>query len=77
MLNLFPAGGHFECDAHLPNTFFKGGQLRIIVTKFDSNSPSSFREKDLSMSFPIGSNVKLSSTLVAILDEMWTSQTYF
>ena len=54
-------------DRHKKNLNFVEDLPMIILGQFGLNFPSGFREEAFSDTFPIGSNVKLSPAVAAII----------
>ena len=61
-------GGHLEFSIGIQNRNFVEDLPMIIPGQFGLNCPSGFREEAFWNSFPIGSNVKLSPAVAAILN---------
>ena len=61
-------GSHLGFQIGIKNTHFVEDLQMIIPGQFGFNYPSSFREEALRNIFPIGSNVKLSPAVAAILN---------
>ena len=61
-------GGHLRFPIGIKNTLFVEDLPMIIPGQFGFNYPSGFREEAFWNIFPIGSNVKLSSAVAAILN---------
>ena len=61
-------GGHLGFPIGIKNTNFVEDLLMIIPGQFGFKCPSGFREEAFWNIFPIGSNVKLSSAVAAILN---------
>jgi hypothetical protein len=62
------SGGHLRFPIGLKNTKFVEDLPVIIPGQFGFNYPSDFRKEAFSNIFPIGSNVKLSPAVAAILN---------
>ena len=69
-------GGHLGWHADFLDTNFKRDHLRTIVTKLVPIGPVVSKEKSDKV-FPIGSYVKRSHTVVAILDGARTCRNQF
>ena len=65
---MYCGGGHLEFSIGIKNINFVGDLPMIIPGQFGFNCPSGFREEAFWNIFPIGSNVKLSSAVAAILN---------
>ena len=61
-------GGHLGFPIGIKNTHLVEGLPMIIPGQFGFNYPSGFREEAFWNIFPIGSNVKLSPAVAAILN---------
>ena len=61
-------GGHLGFPIGIKNTHLVEDLPMIIPGQFGFNYPSGFREEAFWNIFPIGSNVKLSSAVAAILN---------
>ena len=61
-------GGHLGFPIGIKNTHLVEDLLMIIPGQFGFNYPSGFREEAFWNIFPIGSNVKLSPAVAAILN---------
>ena len=61
-------GGHLGFPISIKNTHLVEDLPMIIPGQFGFNCPSGFREEAFWNIFPIGSNVKLSSAVAAILN---------
>ena len=61
-------GGHLGFSTGIKNRKFVEDLPMIIPGQFGFNCPSGFREKAFWNIFPIGSNVKLSPAVAAILN---------
>ena len=61
-------GGHLGFPIGIKNTHLVEDLPMIITGQFGFNYPSGFREEAFWNIFPIGSNVKLSSAVAAILN---------
>ena len=61
-------GGHLGFQIGIKNIKFVEDLPMIIPGQFGFNYPSGFREEAFWNIFPIGSNVKLSSAVAAILN---------
>jgi hypothetical protein len=59
---------YLEFLIDIKNINFVGDLPIIIPGQFGSNCPSGFREEAFGNIFPIGSNVKLSPAIAAILN---------
>jgi hypothetical protein len=65
-------GGHLGFPIGIKNRKFVEDLPMIIPGQFGFNCPSGFREEAFWNIFPIGSNVKLSPAMAAILDFRFT-----
>ena len=61
-------GGHLGFPTGIKNRIFVEDLPMIIPGQFGFNCPSGFREESFWNIFPIGSNVKLSPAVAAILN---------
>ena len=61
-------GGHLGFPTSIKNRKFVEDLPMIIPGQFGFNCPSGFREEASGNIFPIGSNVKLSPAVAAILN---------
>ena len=61
-------GGHLGFPIGIKNIYFVEDLPMIIPGQFGFNCPSGFREEAFWNIFPIGSNVKLSPAVAAILN---------
>ena len=61
-------GGHLGFPIGIKNTHLVEDLPMIILGQFGFNYPSGFREEAFWNIFPIGSNVKLSPVVAAILN---------
>jgi hypothetical protein len=61
-------GGHLGFPIGIKNRKFVEDLPMIIPWQFGFNCPSGFREEAFRNIFPIGSNVKLSTAVAAILN---------
>ena len=68
-------GGHLGQRAEPPDTFLEENHPMTISSKFCSYWANGFRKEDFYGNFPIGSHVKLSSAVAAILVEVLKCQT--
>jgi hypothetical protein len=62
------SGGHLGFPIGIKNTHLVEDLPMIIPGQFGFNYPSGFREEAFGNIFPIGSNVKLSPAVAAILN---------
>ena len=69
-------GGHLGFPIGIKNTHLVEDLPMIIPGQFGFNYPSGFREEAFWNIFPIGSNVKLSPTVAAILNFISEQKTY-
>ena len=69
-------GGHLGFPIGIKNRHFVEDLPMIIPEQFGFNCPSGFREEAFWNIFPIGSNVKLSSAVAAILNFIPERKTY-
>ena len=65
---MYCGGGHFGYPIGIKNIKFVEDLPMIIPGQFGFNYPSGFREEAFLNIFPIGSNVKLSPAVAAILN---------
>ena len=65
---MYCGGGHLGFPIGIKNLHFVEDLPMIILGQFGLNCPSGFREEAFRDTFPIGSNVKLSPAVVAILN---------
>ena len=65
---MYCGGGHLGFPIDIKNINFVEDLPMIIPGQFGFNCPSRFREEAFWNIFPIGSNVKLSSAVAAILN---------
>ena len=65
---MYCGGGHLGFPIDIKNTNFVEDLPMIIPGQFGFNCPSGFREEAFWNIFPIGSNVKLSPAIAAILN---------
>ena len=65
---MYCGGGHLGFPIGIKNKYFVEDLPMIIPGQFDFNCPSGFREEAFWNIFPIGSNVKLSPAIAAILN---------
>ena len=61
-------GGHLGFPIDIKNIYFVEDLPMIIPGQFGFNCPSGFREEAFQNIVPIGSNVKLSPAVAAILN---------
>ena len=69
-------GGHLGFPIGIKNTHLVEDLPMIIPGQFGFNYPSGFREEAFWNIFPIGSNVKLSPAVAAILNFISEQKTY-
>ena len=69
-------GGHLGFPTGIKNRNFVEDLPMIIPGQFGFNYPSGFREEAFWNIFPIGSNVKLSPAVAAILNFIPEQKTY-
>ena len=69
-------GGHLGFPIDIKNTHLVEDLQMIIPGQFGFNYPSGFREEAFWNIFPIGSNVKLSPAVAAILNFISAQKTY-
>ena len=69
-------GGHLGFPIGIKNTHLVEDLPMIIPGQFGFNYPSGFREEAFWNIFPIGSNVKLSPAVAAILNFLSEQKTY-
>ena len=69
-------GGHLGFPIGIKNTHLVEDLPIIISGQFGFNYPSGFREEAFWNIFPIGSNVKLSPAVAAILNFITEQKTY-
>ena len=69
-------GGHLEFSIGIKNKNIVEDLPMIIPGQFGFNCPSGFREEAFRNIFPIGSNVKLSPAVAAILNFLSEQKTY-
>ena len=69
-------GGHLGFPIGIKNINFVEDLPMIIPGQFGFNCPSGFREEAFWNIFPIGSNVKLSPAVAAILNFISEQKTY-
>ena len=69
-------GGHLGFPIGIKNRNFVEDLPMIIPGQFGFNCPSGFREEAFWNIFPIGSNVKLSPAVAAILNFIPEQKTY-
>ena len=65
---MYCGGGHLGFPTAIKNRKFVEDLPMIIPRQFGFNYPSGFREEAFWNIFPIGSNVKLSPAVAAILN---------
>jgi hypothetical protein len=65
---MYCGGSHLGFPIDIKNIKFVEDLPMIILVQFGLNYPSGFREEVFLDTFPIGSNVKLSSAVAAILN---------
>ena len=65
---MYCGGGHLGFPIGIKNTHLVEDLPMIIPGQFGFNYPSGFREEAFWNIFPIGSNVKLSPAVAAILN---------
>ena len=65
---MYCSGGHLGFPIDIKNINFVEDLPMIIPGQYGFNCPSGFREEAFWNIFPIGSNVKLSSAVAAILN---------
>ena len=65
---MYYGGGHLGFPIGIKNIDFVENLPMIIPGQFGLNCPSGFREEAFWNIFPIGSNVKLSPAVAAILN---------
>ena len=65
---MYCGGGHLGFPIGIKNTHLVEDLPMIIPGQFGFNYPSGFREEAFWNIFPIGSNVKLSPVVAAILN---------
>ena len=65
---MYCGGGHLGFPIDIKNINFVEDLPMIIPEQFGFNCPSGFREEAFRNIFPIGSNVKLSPDVAAILN---------
>ena len=65
---MYCGGGHLGFPIGIKNVKFVEDLPMIIPRQFGFNYPSGFREEAFWNIFPIGSNVKLSPAVAAILN---------
>ena len=65
---MYCSGGHLGFPIGIKNTHLVEDLPMIIPGQFGFNCPSGFREEAFWNIFPIGSNVKLSPAVAAILN---------
>ena len=65
---MYCGGGHLGFPIGIKNTHLVEDLPMIIPGQFGFNCPSGFREEAFWNIFPIGSNVKLSPAVAAILN---------
>ena len=65
---MYCGGGHLGFPIGIKNIKFLEDLPMIIPRQFGFNYPSGFREEAFRNIFPIGSNVKLSPAVAAILN---------
>ena len=68
-------GGHLGFPTGIKNRYFVEDLPMIIPGQFGFNCPSGFREEAFWNIFPLGSNVKLSPAVAAILNFMSEQKT--
>ena len=73
---MYCGGGHLGFPIGIKNIKFVDDLPMIIPGQFGFNYPSGFREEAFWNIFPIGSNVKLSPTVAAILNFISEQKTY-
>ena len=73
---MYCGGGHLGFPIGIKNIKFIEDLPMIIPGQFGFNCPSGFREEAFWNIFPIGSNVKLSSAVAAILNFISEQKTY-
>ena len=65
---MYCGGGHLGFPIDIKNIYFVEDLPMIIPGQFGFNCPSGFREEAFWKKIPIGSNVKLSPAVAAILN---------
>ena len=73
---MYCGGGHLGFPIGIKNTHLVEDLPMIIPGQFGFNYPSGFREEAFWNIFPIGSNVKLSPAVAAILNFISEQKTY-
>ena len=73
---MYCGGGHLGFPIGIENIKFVEDLPMIIPRQFGFNYPSGFREEAFWNIFPIGSNVKLSPAVAAILNFIPEQKTY-
>ena len=73
---MYYGGGHLGFPIGIKNIKFIEDLPMIIPGKFDFNCPSGFGEEAFWNISPIGSNVKLSPAVTAILNFISEQKTY-
>ena len=73
---MYCGGGHLGFPIGIKNIKFVEDLPMIIPMQFGFNYPSGFREEAFWNIFPIGSNVKLSPAVAAILNFIPEQKTY-
>ena len=73
---MYCGGGHLGFPIGIKNIKFVEDLPMIIPGQFGFNCPSGFREEAFGNIFPIGSNVKLSPAVAAILNFIPEQKTY-
>ena len=73
---MYCGGGHLGFPIGIKNIKFVEDLPMIIPGQFGFNCPSGFREEAFWNIFPIGSNVKLSPAVTAILNFISEQKTY-
>ena len=73
---MYCGGGHLGFPIGIKNIKFVEDLPMIIPGQFGFNCPSGFREEAFWNIFPIGSNVKLSPAVAAILNFISEQKTY-
>ena len=71
---MYYGGGHLGFPIGIKNIKFVENLPMIIPGQFGFNCPSGFREEAFWNIFPIGSNVKLSPAVAAILNFIISEQ---
>ena len=73
---MYCGGGHLGFPIGIKNRYFVEDLPMIIPGQFGFNCPSGFREEAFWNIFPIGSIVKLSPAVAAILNSISEQKTY-